>query len=119
MAFYEAASTNPEVAIGLLVELMSRDVVVHESPLVPWGGEYHGVQEFLGALAQISTYVEASTWEVVDIVAEADSVVSRCRVSYRPTSDSEPVRVMLCEWFCFRDGKIVEVWPMFFDVPPS
>ena len=118
LAFYDlAASGEVEKAFQTLLGSLDAEVVVHESPLVPWGGDYEGVEAFVGVLPMIAAHVDPSGWEVLEVIAEGDSVSARCSLPYRPAADGAFVRTMICEWFRFRDGRIIELWPLFFDVP--
>lgn len=66
-------------------------------------------------LPLIAAHVDPTGWEVVELVAEGDTVVSRCFVPCRATREAEPVRTVLVKWMRLRDGRIVEIGPLLFD----
>jgi ketosteroid isomerase-like protein len=116
--FATARAGDAQQAFGMLVDMCAPDLVVHEPPFVPWGGDYHGREAFLELFAHIAQFTDPSSMEVVEMVAEGDRVIVLMSGSFR-SADGQTAPVLLSEWYSFRDGRVVEIRPFYWDVPPT
>ena len=106
--------------LGRFAELLeahcARDLVVHEAGSLPYGGTHYGVSGFMTLLAEISGYIDATSMVVEAIAGDGDNVVLRARSKWiAPPYDEAPLEIVVSEWWTFRDGKVVEVMPFYFD----
>lgn len=100
----------------VLSKLFDPDVVVYEPASLPNGGVYHGRDEFLTMMgAFMAEYVDVARIQLHTIVADGDQVVIRWRYPWRPSPADEYVDVEVSEWMVFRDGKIIEAKPFYWD----
>jgi ketosteroid isomerase-like protein len=117
-ALFKAASAGEgERAFGMLVDMCAPDIVVHEPPFVPWGGDYEGRAEFLQLFALIAQHIDPTKMVVLHMVGDDESVVVLMRGEFRSNRDADPVPVLLSEWYTFRNGQVVEIRPFYWSVP--
>jgi ketosteroid isomerase-like protein len=95
--------------------MLTADFVVTEADTVPFAGVYRGP----GALQKLFEIVMASAGvvglDIHEITAGGDRVVALLDLLLEGTP---PVRVPLAETFRFRDGKVCEIRPYYFDPTP-
>lgn len=99
---------DPTNGMNALVELCDEDVVFREPGSFPYGGAYTGPGSIAGLYARVAEFLALERLEIERIAGDGDEVVVRARVQLRGASaDAEPAQI--CEWYSFRDGKIVEM----------
>jgi ketosteroid isomerase-like protein len=108
-----------EKALGLLIDVCDPDLVVHEPPFTPWGGDYYGRDAFLGLFAEIATSIDFSQIEVLEAVGEGDKVVMLMRAPVRGAPEAEPMSLLASEWYSFKDGRVVDIRPFYWEIPPA
>jgi ketosteroid isomerase-like protein len=95
--------------------MLSTDFLVTEADTLPFGGIYRGP----GALRELFEIVIASAGvvglDIHEITAGGDRVVALLDLLLEGTP---PVRVPLAETFRFRDGKVCEIRPYYYDPTP-
>lgn len=107
---------DPAAAFTVMIDLFDPDVVVYEPESLPYGGVYRGREEFLAMMGgSFASYFDSSRIQLERIVAEGDHVVARWRYPWRASTDDEFVEVEVNEWLTFRDGKIIEAKPFYWD----
>lgn len=86
---------------------LADDLIVHEPPYLPYGGEYHGVTEFqTGVITQVVQHLDVSGLVVDRMIAEGDRVIGIIRMPALATGGD----ILLAEESVIRDGKVVEIW---------
>ncbi|MCY1720708.1 ester cyclase [Prolixibacteraceae bacterium Z1-6] len=98
-----------ERRMEILDELQSPDVVYHGTSMT-----MNGLEEYKQGYANYLSESQNSSIEVLDLMAENDKVMSRCRLKYVPkeAGDKEVV-VDAFTVFKVEHGKIVEEWEIF------
>ena len=95
--------------------MLTADFLVTEADTLPFAGVYRGP----GALQKLFEIVMASAGvvglDIHEITAGGDRVVALLDLLLEGTP---PVRVPLAETFRFRDGKICEIRPYYYDPTP-
>jgi ketosteroid isomerase-like protein len=89
------------------------NVTLREPPYLPFGGTYHGPDEFIGVLAEASAYLDVTGFEVISIVAGEDRVVLLMSFPLRRSGE----RVEITEHWTVTDGLVTEVQVFWFSVP--
>lgn len=101
-----------------LTALHAPDYVVHESPLTPFAGDYYGLDDYVAnAYPRILQHMDPTGIDMRQTMAEGDYVSLFYSAPWRATPESDPVTVLISEWFRFEGDQIAEVWPFFFDAP--
>jgi ketosteroid isomerase-like protein len=110
------SASDPAAAYELMLDLFDPDVVVHEPESLPYGGTYRGRDEFLAAMGgMMATHVDGKRVRLDKVVADDEQVVARWRYPWRLDESHEFVEVEVNEWLTFRNGKIVEARPFYWD----
>jgi ketosteroid isomerase-like protein len=95
--------------------MLTADFLVTEADTLPFAGVYRGP----GALQKLFEIVMASAGvvglDIHEITAGGDRVVALLDLLLEGTP---PVRVPLAETFRFRDGKVCEIRPYYYDPTP-
>ncbi len=94
---------------------LDRDVVIHQPASLPYGGEWRGHAGFEAWMRAF-----ADQWAAMDVTGSelfqaGDGVVSRSHVHARHKPTGRPVDWPLLQYFKFRDGRILELWPFYWD----
>jgi SnoaL-like protein len=81
------------------------NITMYEPATLPFGGTYHGLQEFQKFYPDVRRYYDFETWHVLGVYADGDTVFATTRVGVAGTS-----RVMyIAEQFTFNGDKIAAV----------
>lgn len=95
-----------ERRMDILDELESPDVVYHGTSM-----DMHGLEEYKQVYGEYLSGSEASSIEILDLMAEKDKVMSRCRLNYVPKDASgKAVTIDTFTVFEVHDEKIIEEW---------
>lgn len=117
-AFYaKAAEGDAAAAFGMLLDLFAPDFVVHEAPVAPWGGDYHGREAMIGVYNNLAAFLDPTQMRVLDIVSEGDTVVVLFLAPFRASADADPVPIHVSEWYSFTDGKVTDVRVFYWETP--
>jgi ketosteroid isomerase-like protein len=109
-------SGDPISAVQALLDVCDPDVVLIEPDALPYGGTYHGPNALLEVLAQMAAFVPDMTQTTVEtVIGAGDDVVVRMRMPWLAPGAEEVTEMPICEWWRFRDGKVVEIRPFLFD----
>lgn len=81
------------------------DITMHEPRVLPFGGDYHGVEAFQQLYPSVRKYYDFSTWEVLGVYGDGDVVFATARVAIAGTA-----RIMyIAEEFTFRGRTLTDV----------
>ena len=96
---------------------LAPDVVLHQSPDLPWGGEFHGHAGYEDWARQMSA--DFDQLEVRDrrFFVEGDTVVITCRLVTRSRSKGEVLDLPMTQVVRTRGRQIVEFRPFYWNVP--
>ncbi len=95
--------------------LLTDDFVAHEAPLTPYAGVYQGPKALRKMVESIFGSLTFTSNELLDVAVGSDHVVTVQEIKIQGW-DGDPVRV--AETYKFRDGKICEIRPHYFDPLP-
>lgn len=93
-----------------LRSLLHEDVVAHEAPTLPYGGDHHGPDAFMNLFETVQ-----STWEFTEVFqytyyeSGPDTVILQVEVDSVAAATGKPIRLRLAEIFRIRDNKIAEL----------
>lgn len=91
------------------------DMVVKEAESLPFGTEHRGPAEFMKLLAEVFSYWDEMSVESKFKVEEGDRIVAFNEISGKGKQSGKAYTMMIAEAFRFKDGKIIEVVPFYFD----
>lgn len=114
-----ASDGDLEAGMAVLMNNFAPDFIVHESPMTPFAGDYQGMEEYLPNYENILRHTVPTELKLVRVLGDDEYVCALYTIPWRATPESEPVRILISEWFRFKGDKIAEVWPFFFEVPTA
>jgi hypothetical protein len=89
------------------------NLVMHEPDILPFGGDYRGIDEFRTFYPKVRSYYDFSTWEVLGVYGDGDTVFATTRVAIANTSKT----MYIAEQFTFSGTKLVDVRVHVCDAP--
>jgi hypothetical protein len=89
-------------------QLLHEDLVVHEAPGLPYGGEYHGPKGFFELLGKITSVLTIDQVETRLLEAD-DTVFSVSALGFISQVSDDRVDTDVVELFKVRDGLIVDL----------
>ena len=80
-------------------------IVMHEPLMLPFGGDYQGISDFQRFYPQVRNYYDFSTWELLGVYGDGDTVFATTRVRIA----NNPKNMYIAEQFTFSGKKLVDV----------
>ena len=121
--FYEAErdymQSGPDSTAGFdaMQATLSPEVVLHQSPDLPYGGEYRGhagYRRWADAMSAIFSRVDAQNPRFYE---NGETVVITCDLLTRTRSTGEEMKLPMAQVVTVRNGKIIEFRPFYWNVP--
>ena len=100
-----AATLDPEV------------VVLHQSPDLPWGGEFRGHQGYENWARQMSRAFDRLEVKDTRFFTDGDTVVIICRLVTQARVTGETLDLPMSQTVRVRGGRIAEFRPFYWNVP--
>lgn len=100
-----------------IAAVLHPEVVLHQSPDLPFGGEYVGQRRYEEwAIAMSSMFDELEVYEQ-DFYEKGDVVVATCMFKTRSRQNRSQQDLPMVQVVRVKDGKIVEFRPFYWNVP--
>nr|WP_229900111.1 nuclear transport factor 2 family protein [Streptomyces hiroshimensis] len=114
-AAFLAAGGPGRAAFGLLAPYFAPDVVLHQADALPYGGTWRGHRGI-----QDNMLAMAATWELFEFaeqefLAAGETTVVRTRVRARARATGRELTFPILQTITFKDGRIAEVRPFYWD----
>ena len=93
------------------------NVVLHQTPDLPWGGEYIGVKRYADWAAHMSDVFDRVDVQDVEFVETGDKVIVLCTLETRSRKTRETMRRPMVQIVTVKAGKIVDFRPFYWHVP--
>ena len=93
------------------------DVVLHQSPDLPWGGEFHGHAGYADWAAQMSRAFDRLDVKDDHFFTDNDTVVITCRLITRSRASGVTLDLPMTQVVRMRGDRIVEFRPFYWNVP--
>ena len=123
-AFYEAerqfiktGGTRGGASFDEMAATLDPSVVLHQSPDLPFGGEYVGharYREWADAMSAIFDQVDAQNPQFYE---KAETVVIECTLVTRIRATGEEMKLPMVQVVTVKQGKITEFRPFYWNVP--
>lgn len=108
----EVAAKNHDGLRAILAE----DVVVHEAPTLPYGGDHHGPEAFIKLFETVQgTWKFNEAFKYTYHVSDPDTVTLMVEVDSVAAATGRPILLRLAEVFTIRDGKIADLDVYYWD----
>ncbi len=93
------------------------DVVLHQTPDLPWGGEYVGHDGFRDWSVQMSGHFDIVDVQNAVLLTQDNQVVILCDLVTRTRATGETLMLPMAQVVTVRDGQITEFRPFYWNVP--
>lgn len=81
------------------------DIIMHEPQMLPFGGDYQGIDAFNEFYPEVRNYYDFSTWELLGVYGEGNTVFATTRVEIANCTRT----MFIAEQFTFAGRKLVDV----------
>ena len=118
--FYAAEGTYMKPGGGDFAPLAATlhpEVVLHQSPDLPWGGEFRGHAGYEDWARRMSAAFDQLEVADLRLFAREDTVVAACRLVTRSRTTGAVVDAPMTQVVTVRDGLIVDFRPFYWNVP--
>jgi hypothetical protein len=88
-------------------------IAMHEPQMLPFGGDYRGMDDFQKFYPEVRRYYDFSTWELLGVYGDGDTVFATTRVTIANTAKT----MFIAEQFTFSGRKLVDVRVHVCDAP--
>ena len=96
---------------------LAPDVVLHQSPDLPWGGDFHGHAGYEDWARQMSAAFDQLEVRDRRFFVEGDTVVITCRLITRSRATGEVLDLPMAQVVRTSGDRIVEFRPFYWNVP--
>ncbi len=100
-----------------LAATLSDDVVLHQSPDLPWGGEYVGPKRYEEWARAMSAVFDQVDMREPQFFEQGDTVVIVGSLATRIRATGELMELPMTQVVIIKDGKITDFQPFYWNVP--
>ena len=116
-AYMNAGGPDAHASFADMAATLDPDVVLHQSPDLPWGGEFRGHAGYEDWALQMSRAFDRLEVKETRFFTESDTVVITCRLVTRSRASGETLDLPMTQVVRIRDGRIAEFRPFYWNVP--
>ena len=113
----EDAYMNAGASFAGVAATLDPSVVLHQSPDLPWGGEFHGHGGYEDWARQMRLAFDQLAVKDASSFADGDTVVITCRLVTRSRTTGEVLDMPMTQVVHLQGGRIVEFRPFYWNVP--
>ena len=92
------------------------DVQLHQSPDLPWGGEWHGYEAYKGWSVEMSRYFDVVDVQDAQFLTTDNQVVVLCTLVTRSRNTGRTLSAPMVQVVTVEDGQITEFRPFYWNV---
>ena len=96
---------------------LANDVVLHQSPDLPWGGEYFGPKRYEEWARAMSVVFDRVDMRDLRFFEQDDTVVIVGTLATRSRATGETMELPMTQVVTVKDGKITDFRPFYWNVP--
>ena len=93
------------------------EIVLHQSPDLPWGGEFHGHAGYEEWARQMSRAFDRLDVKDTRFFTDGDTVVITCRLVTRSRASGQKLDLPMAQVVRVCNGRIAEFRPFYWNVP--
>jgi ketosteroid isomerase-like protein len=116
-AYMNAGGADAGASFAGLAATLGPDVVLHQSPDLPWGGTFHGHAGYEDWARQMSRAFDRLEVKDARFFEDGDTVVITCRLVTRSRASSETLDLPMAQVVRVRGDRIAEFRPFYWNVP--
>ncbi len=115
--YMNAGGADAGASFAAMAATLDPDVVLHQSPDLPWGGEFRGHAGYEDWARQMSRAFDRLSVEDARFFTDGDTVVITCRLVTRSRGSGETLDLPMAQVVRVRGDRIVEFRPFYWNVP--
>ena len=115
--YMNAGGGDTGASFADMAATLDPDVVLHQSPDLPWGGEFHGHAGYEDWARQMSRAFDRLDVKDTRLFTDNDTVVITCRLVTRSRRSGEALDLPMTQVVRVRGERIVEFRPFYWNVP--
>ena len=116
-AYMNAGGQKGGASFTAMSDTLDPEVVLHQTPDLPWGGEFHGHAGYEDWAHRMSDAFDRLKVKDTRLLGEGDVVVILCRLVTRSRRTGRILDLPMVQEVRVRDGRIVEFRPFYWNVP--
>lgn len=93
------------------------NVVLHQSPDLPWGGDWNGYEGFKGWSIEMSRHFDVVDVQDATFFENGDQVIVLCRLVTHSIATGETLDLPMAQVITVQEGRITEFRPFYWNVP--
>jgi ketosteroid isomerase-like protein len=115
--YMQAGGANAGASFEGMAATLDPDVLLHQSPDLPWGGEYRGHQGFKDWSIRMSECFDALDVRDPDYFEKGHKLVILCRLVTRSRLHGYELDRPMAQVVTVGNGRITEFRPFYWNVP--
>ena len=115
-AYMNAGGADAGASFAGLAATLDPDVVLHQSPDLPWG-EFHGHAGYEDWARQMSRAFDRLDVEATRFFPDGDTVIITCRLVTRSRASGATLDLPMAQVVRVRGDRIAEFRPFYWNVP--
>ena len=115
--YMNAGGASAGADFGAMAATLDPEVVLHQSPDLPWGGDFHGHAGYQDWAQQMSEAFDQLAVEDRRFFVDGDTVVITCRLSVRARATGKQVDAPHFQVVKINGDHIVDFRPIYWNVP--
>ena len=115
--YMNAGGAEAGADFAAMAATLDPEVVLHQSPDLPWGGEFHGHAGYEDWARQMSAAFDRLEVEEQRFFTDGDTVIVTCRLVTRARATGEVLDFPMAQVVRTRGDRIVEFRPFYWNVP--
>ena len=116
-AYMNAGGADAGASFADMATTLDPDVVLHQSPDLPWGGEFRGHAGYEDWARQMSRAFDRLEVRDTRFFTDGDTVVITCRLMTRSRASGQTLDLPMAQVVRVRSDRIVEFRPFYWNVP--
>ena len=116
-AYMQAGGAARGADFGPIAATLDPDVVLHQSPDLPWGGEFRGHDGYADWARQMSDAFDRLEVDGEQMFVSGDTVMSAFRFRTRSRANGRELDAPMAQVVTVRNGLIVDFRPYYWNVP--
>ena len=116
-AYMNAGGADAGASFAGLAATLDPDVVLHQSPDLPWGGAFHGHAGYADWARRMSRAFDQLDVKEARFFTDGDTVVITCRLVTRSRASGQKLDLPMAQVVRVRGDRIVEFRPFYWNVP--
>ena len=115
--YMNAGGAAAGTSFAAMAATLDPEVVLHQSPDLPWGGEFRGHAGYEDWASRMSAAFDQLKVKEPQFFTHDDTVVITCRLITRARSSGKTLDLPMAQVVRVRDARIVEFRPFYWNVP--